>query len=455
MAENSSAGTAVGEPVTATDANGDELAYSFAAGSGEASFEIEGSTGRITVGSTANLDYESGDTESTVEVVASDGMLADTATVTITVTDADDPGRLRLDATVARVGARVTATLSDQDGSRNKRRRWQRSSDGGAAWTNISGATGRFYTPVASDEGTLLRAVFTYTDGHGPGRRAESAAVPVVGAATPVVSFGAETYSVAAGGSVDVTVVLSPSATETLAVDVTVGGSAEAETRRVKFGAGDSRRPRAVSAAGLAAGDTVAVTFGTLPAGVVADVPSEARVIVRETGADRRKKSRPAPLTVEYGEPSYTAQAGGAGAAVTVRLSPAADREVLVPVTFAGTGPGATASYLGVPGSVHFAHGDSVRTFTVEAPAEAPGGQVTLGFGELPGGVSAGALAASVVEPARTRTRRCSKNRWTWASRSWGARWPRARAGRSAAAWRLPCAAGVVRPESGRTARPA
>ncbi|WP_420632540.1 PKD domain-containing protein [Candidatus Palauibacter sp.] len=397
VAENAPAGTAVGAAVTATDGNGDDLEYSLA-GDDASSFEIGPATGRITVASEASLDYESGNTSLTVSVVASDGMLADTAAVTIAVTDADDPGVVTLDATVARVGVELTAVLMDQDGSQGsgKRRRWQRSSSGGESWTNIAGATSRFYTPEAADEGTLLRAVFTYTDGDGPGKRAESDAVPVVGATTPVLSFGAEAYSVPLGGSADVVVNVSPAATGSLAVGVTVGGAAGETTHTVTFGAGEAQKTLAVSAQGLAAGDTVLVSFGALPTGAVAVAPSEARVIVSEASADMRQR-RVVPLTVEYGEPSYTAQAGGAGAGVTVRVSPAADREVLVPVT--GTGAGALGpAELGVPATLRFAPGDTARTFTLEAPEGAPGGRLTLAFGELPEGVSAGAVASSVVE---------------------------------------------------------
>ena len=129
-----------------------------------------------------------------MSIAASDGELADTTTVTIRVTNADDPGTVALSAEVARVGELLTATLMDEDISRNqgKRRWWQRSGDG-ASWTNIPGAASRSYTPVAADAGKWLRAVFTYADGHGPGKRAESAAVLVrtVNAA-PV--FDADSY---------------------------------------------------------------------------------------------------------------------------------------------------------------------------------------------------------------------------------------------------------------------
>ncbi|MXW69298.1 MAG: hypothetical protein F4Z61_05115, partial [Acidimicrobiia bacterium] len=91
--ENSPAGTAVGEPVTATDEDGDALTYSLVSGEDDPPFEIDGTTGRITVASGAALDYESGDTVYTVSVRASDGTLADTAAVTIRVTDVPAPGK--------------------------------------------------------------------------------------------------------------------------------------------------------------------------------------------------------------------------------------------------------------------------------------------------------------------------------------------------------------------------
>ena len=97
VAENSGAGTAVGEPVTASDPDGDAVSYGIAAGGGGGLFEIGAASGQITVGSGAVLDYESGDTVYTVRVVASDGTLADTVAVTVRVTDQMVPGRPVLD----------------------------------------------------------------------------------------------------------------------------------------------------------------------------------------------------------------------------------------------------------------------------------------------------------------------------------------------------------------------
>lgn len=80
--ESSSAGTPVGLPVTATDADGDTLSYTIS-GTDATSFSINSSTGFITVSSTANLDYET-KSEYSVTVTATDPHGA-TGTTTVTI----------------------------------------------------------------------------------------------------------------------------------------------------------------------------------------------------------------------------------------------------------------------------------------------------------------------------------------------------------------------------------
>ncbi len=399
--ENSPGGTAVGAPVAATDPDdGTSLSYSFVPGGDEAPFGIDASTGQITVAEGAVLDFESGNTQYTVKVEASDGELADTATVTIRVTNADDAGKIALSADVARVGERLTATLMDQDGSKEagKARRWQRSGDGGASWTNIAGARTRFYTPAAADAGKHLRAVFTYTDGHGPGKRAESAAVAVVGANTPLVSFGADVYTVAQGASVDVAVLLSPAGSAALSVEVVAGDA----KHTVTFQPGAGTASVAIGTAGLSASDTLNVRFGDLPDGVAVGIPATTRVVVAAVAGDRAAgavvdNGAPAELEVEFAAAAYTATAGAPGTEVTLRISPAADRRVAVPLT-AVMDRGMSRSI--APEPVVFEPGDSLAAFTLDIPAEAPSGLLALGFGPLPEAVSAGTTASATVRIA-------------------------------------------------------
>ncbi|MYK80061.1 MAG: hypothetical protein F4023_10450, partial [Acidobacteria bacterium] len=397
--ENSPAGTKVGAPVAATDPDNASLSYSFAEGGDEALFGIDASTGQIAVAEGAALDHEGGDTLLAVRVEASDGELADTASVTIRVTNADDPGTIALSADVARVGERLTATLMDEDRSveRSKMRTWQRSPDG-AAWTMIvQGAERRFYTPAEADRGKYLRAVFTYTDGHGPGKRAESAAVMVVGAATPVVSFGAESYAAAPGGSADVAVLLSPAASSALAIEVVAGDS----THTVTFRSGASAGTLSLGTAGLSAGDTLAVRFGDLPEGVAIGVPATTRIVVAAVAGDRVSRSvaedgSPTELEVEYAQAEYSAVAGGPGTEIDVRVSPAADRRVAVPLTAMH----ASSVESMLPDSVVFEPGDSLAAFMLEVPAGTGSGLLALAFGALPEAVSAGAVASATVDIA-------------------------------------------------------
>ena len=96
MAENTEPGVAIGEPVTATDADDTQLAYAIQAGSDGASFDIDSSSGQLKT--KASLDYETKASYS-VTLSVTDGKNAngnidttvdDTVTVTITVTDAND-----------------------------------------------------------------------------------------------------------------------------------------------------------------------------------------------------------------------------------------------------------------------------------------------------------------------------------------------------------------------------
>ena len=103
--ENRLGGTLVGDPVVATDANGDAITYTLG-GTDVASFEISSTTGQITVGSTTVLDYETKDSYS-VTVTATDPSGANSATtVTIEVQDIREAGILgRIVFTVGNSGA--------------------------------------------------------------------------------------------------------------------------------------------------------------------------------------------------------------------------------------------------------------------------------------------------------------------------------------------------------------
>ena len=99
------------------------------------------------------------------------------------VTKPDTPGEVRLSTSSPEVDQRVTATLTDFDGGLEAVAwQWQQRADAGSAWVPIERSP-RYpivdqshYTPVAADRGKQLRATVGYTDAHGPGKSAQSAA---------------------------------------------------------------------------------------------------------------------------------------------------------------------------------------------------------------------------------------------------------------------------------------
>ena len=110
------------------------------------------------------------------------------------------------------------------------------------------------------------------------------------------------------------------------------------------------------------------------------------------------------PVTVAFGSARYTV-AEGESIPVTVRLSHPAARAVTIPLTARPDGGASSADYAGVPSSVTFGPADAVRSFWVEARADAEaetGERVTVGIGTpLPAGVATatpGTAAVTLVD---------------------------------------------------------
>ena len=89
VAENTEAGMDIGDPVTATDADGDALTTPLG-GTDAASFYIDPETGQLKT--LAALDYETKATYSVMVTATDSDSSSDMITVTITVTNVDEPG---------------------------------------------------------------------------------------------------------------------------------------------------------------------------------------------------------------------------------------------------------------------------------------------------------------------------------------------------------------------------
>ncbi len=105
-------------------------------------------------------------------------------------------------ATVGSLLSAANGALNDADAAVTGFQ-WQSSSDNGATWSNIAGATTATYTPVAADQGNRLRVVETATDADGgPSTTSSSAATSVVTNSTLVFTTPASITGTAQEGSV-------------------------------------------------------------------------------------------------------------------------------------------------------------------------------------------------------------------------------------------------------------
>ncbi len=198
------------------------------------------------------------------------------------------------------------------------------------------------------------------------------------------------------GGSAQVAVRLeqAPSAPVTIPLTVThLNGATAADYQgvpaSVTFDRGETKtsfRMRAVNDTDDDDDDErVRLGFGQLPAGYrVGCVATQTVNLVDDDGTST--------WYLHFGEASYTAAEGGAGAEVAVLLSepwkPWLDSSLTVTLQTPRPGGGATAAdWSGVPSSVMFAPGETRATFTVTATDDTEdddGESVELSFGSLP-----------------------------------------------------------------------
>ncbi len=110
------------------------------------------------------------------------------------------------------------------------------------------------------------------------------------------------------------------------------------------------------------------------------------------------KTVKPRRLRVEFDPNSYNAVEGGDAVTVTVRMTPAADRFVHVPIRFQPSS-GDYSETLGNNNRLSFELGDRTKTFTITATSDSDRDDetVTLGFGDLPAEVVTGTPASATV----------------------------------------------------------
>ena len=216
------------------------------------------------------------------------------------------------------------------------------------------------------------------------------------------VSFGQATYSVAEGGTVDVTVTLDAAPDREVTIPIVKadeGGTSAADYSGVPasmiFGAAETEKSFTFNATQDDVdddGESVRLAFGTLPAQVTRGTTDEAVVSITDDDA-------PTSVAVSFGQSTYSV-AEGSAVTVTIQLDDDPEKTVTVPVSAAGQNGASAADYSGVPASVTFNAGTTEQTFAVAATQDTvddDGESVKLTFGALPTGVSAGATASTTV----------------------------------------------------------
>ena len=190
--EEGPAGRNVGAPTSATDRDGHTLTYGIQSGSDSALFEIDPSTGQVSLAQA--LDFETTPAPHVLffYLTLHDGRDADgnteadptvdvTRSASVFVVDVEEDGVVTLSAEEPETATPLTATLEDGDGGvTSEIWQWARSENGRTGWTNISGAASSSYTPTVADEDFFLRATVTYTD-----RRGGKSAAGITGRRVP------------------------------------------------------------------------------------------------------------------------------------------------------------------------------------------------------------------------------------------------------------------------------
>ena len=360
-----------------------------------------------TVASGHQVDLAVGDNTITVTVTGTNTTSTRTYTVTVTrlsalSADADLSG-LTIEGTgVTGFAAATTAYTHNVANSVRQATVAATASDGNAvvSYSPADANTGTTGHQVDLNVGnTTVTVTVTAEDGT---TKIYSIAIYRAAAFQVTAQFGAATYTAAEGGAAaTVTVNLSADPGETVTIPITASGSGGAvsgdyslSAASVTINSGQTSATFTVTASDASDddGESVTLGFGTLPPGVSAGTQASATVSLTDNDDPR--------VTAQFGAASYTAAEDGATATVTVNLSADPERSVTIPITAAGAGGAGSGDYSLSAASVTINSGQTSATFTVTASDDSDdddGESVTLGFGTLPPGVSAGTQASATV----------------------------------------------------------
>ena len=181
--EMSAADTLV-DVAVAGDADGDSMTYSVSGTDVAAfnnAFNLDASTGEITVKSSSEIDYESSQVSYSITVSVTDGEDASgvaesqpttdaTTSVRINVIDIDEPGTVTVSSTAPRVGGELTVSVTDPDDETLlfSRVQWSRTPRLDLDFIDIpidpNAMANPSYTPTAADQSKYLKVTVSYVE---------------------------------------------------------------------------------------------------------------------------------------------------------------------------------------------------------------------------------------------------------------------------------------------------
>ena len=220
-----------------------------------------------------------------------------------------------------------------------------------------------------------------------------------------LVSFGASTYTVREGASVDITVKLAeaPGAGNSVTIPLTATNSAASSSDytlpsplQVTFSGAETSKTISFSASTDGtedANESVSIGLGTLPAGYSAGTPSSTTVNITDIDGG---------VKVNFGAAAYSVDENGSvTVTVTLATAPGAGNSVTIPLTTTNQGGAGGADYSGVPASLTFGATETSKTFTVQAAKDSAypetGEAVLVSLGELPAGYGVGTTSSTTV----------------------------------------------------------
>ena len=163
----------------------------------------------------------------------------------------------------------------------------------------------------------------------------------------------------------------------------------------VTFNAGETEKSFEFSAVSDRIGDqgeTVSIKLGAPPSGVTKGTTSETVVTIEDVAPQ-------GSTTVSFGADTYGVSEGSF-TTITVVMSHAPGSDATIPIMATNQGDTSNSDYLLSATSVIFGPTDTSKTFTFTATQDSvddDGDSVDLGFGTLPGGVSAGLVPKTTV----------------------------------------------------------